>query len=323
MGKPIPLLVKLFPNIRDVFHPITSAQLKVIDANCERIQFSEHLSEKDFKTLSDFMKEKRINHLRVYGLNSVKNLDFLRHFDSIRELSVDVWDIEWLDGIDTQYANLRSLDLGSTKSKRFSLAFLPSFEDLKQISIDGFEKDVEAIGEVITLEELTLRSVTLDDLDFVGQLTSLWWFALKLGGTRNIMALSDTRPKYLEIWRARGLKNIDVISEMETLQFLFLQTLYRIWALPDLSNLSDLRKITIEDLRNLNNIRALFTASSIKELDVKGFNRVKVEDFISLKSHPSLERASIFTGSEKKNELVKQQLGLPDSLWGKTNFPFS
>jgi hypothetical protein len=167
-----------------------------------------------------------------------------------------------------------------------------------------------------------LRSITLPGLGFLKEIPSLWWLAIKLGGTSNISAITDLNLKYLELWRIRGFTNLMPLVKIPTIQFVFLETLTHIDSLPSLANLSNLRKISLWDLHNLSNIKSILEAPNLEELEILGLNKVKTREFLRLRDHPTLKRASIFVRREKKSARIHDGLMLPPAKWGKDEFPF-
>jgi hypothetical protein len=114
---------------------------------------------------------------------------------------VDVWTLEDLGGLQHLPAHLHSLGLGATKSRRFSLGLLTRFPHLQTLFVEGHSKDIEAIGHLAALEDLTLRSITLPDLRALLPLRRLQSLDIKLGGTKDLRLLPEVgRLRYLELW---------------------------------------------------------------------------------------------------------------------------
>ena len=123
------------------------------------------------------------------------------------------------------------------------------------------------IRELTTLEDLTLRSTTVPDLDFLAELDRLWSLDIKLGGTTNLAALSGMRGiKYLELWQVRGLAPTPgIVAELPGLQHLFLQSLPQVTALPDLASLQHLRRLVLQNMKGLDDLTAVGTAPALEE----------------------------------------------------------
>jgi Leucine-rich repeat (LRR) protein len=243
-------------------------------------------------------------------------------FQFLHRFEVDVWDIKSFAGIESLSRNLKFLGIGATKSKAHSLDFLSSFPQLEELYIEGHTKNIEAISGLKTLQKLTLRSVTLPNPDVLIPLKSLWWFALKLGGTKDLTKLPEVgHLKYLEIWMVKGLIDLDPISEVVSLQYLFLQALKRVTRLPSFKKLINLRRLHLQTMKGLNDLNPIIDSTSLEELVVCDAPHMKPQDFDVLVDHPSLKRVLVGLGSDKKNNAVNQKLPL-GSINGFSMFDF-
>ncbi len=268
------------------------------------------------------MEANGFDHLRVYGWGTVKNLDFLEHFRFIKQFSAEVWTIESFSGLENVYPELENLGIGKTKSRSLSLDFLPKMKKLKKLYLEEHQKQIEAIALMEKLEQLTLRSVTLKSLRFLSKVESLWWLAIKLGGTKDLSDLPKMQLKYLELWRILKLSNFEPLEDLVDLQFLFLEQITNMRKLPNFEKLNKLRKISLWDMHNLSDLSSLLRAPALEELEIHGKTKANLEDYFKLKAIPKLKRSSIFVGSDSKNEKIKAELGLRPGIWGKDNFPF-
>ena len=317
--------INSYPFIREINSPVTKDQLVPLDEKCRVIQFSSPLTDADHEKLSQFAKNYPAVSFRVYGhygKGQLNDLKFLRYYPFVKNFQVDVFEITSIDGIEHLPENLEYFGFRQTR-KRFSLDFLEKFKNLNELYIEGHDKDIEVISKLVTLERLNLRSITLKDLSILLPLKKLWWLAIKLGGTKNLSLLPKIGGlKYLELWMVRGLEDISSISELKSLQFLFLQDLKNVKELPDFSNCRSLKRIVIENLKGLSDLSPLLKATNLEELIVVSGNNFQPNDFVPLKNHKSLKSALIGLGSIKKNDKVKEILGLPKADYSKFDFKF-
>jgi delta 1-pyrroline-5-carboxylate dehydrogenase len=72
-----------------------------------------------------------------------------------------------------------------------------------------------------------------------------------------------------------------------------------------------LKRISLETMKGLRDLSPLATAPALEELVVGDTLQVQPEDFTAVAKLPTLKRASVFLGSNRRNEAVKQLLGLP------------
>lgn len=304
--------VKDYPFIRQIRSPITADQLRPLDARCRVVQFDEPLSDQDFQKLSRFMEVYPSVTLRIYGHYGLKpNLSFLNWFPFLRSFQVDVFNLEDWDGLSYLPSSLEYLGFGRTK-RRLSLKPIARFENLQDLFLEGHHKDIEVLAGLQRLRYLTLRSISLPNLQLLRGHSQLWSLALKLGGTKDLTLLPDLASlRYLELWMVRGLSNLDMIGNLNDLRYLCLQDLKHIARLPSFSKSSALRRCHIESLKGLSDLTPISEAPNLEELVIVRMNHLRLENFTPFKGHRALRAATIGLGSMKRNAEVSALLGLP------------
>lgn len=109
----------------DLRSPVTEADLERLDERPEVIQFSSALTEPDYALLGRWFEGQPTKTLRAYGSydGSITNLDFLRHFPSVRSFQADALyhSLTNIDGLGYLPSDVQFLALGQTK-KKLSLA---------------------------------------------------------------------------------------------------------------------------------------------------------------------------------------------------------
>jgi len=270
--------------------------------------------------------------LRVFGFYSqVCDLSFLQQMDNVRDFAADcLMDATGVENI-ARLTNLErlslgiyqlasfdilerlpaeqivSLDLGETSSKRLTLRPLDRFTNLKALSIDGHRKEIEVIGGLSRLEDVTLRSIGSVDLSFLQNLEQLWSLDIKLGGCRDLSGLAGMdQIKYLELWQIKGLQDLDVVSSLRGLQFLFLQSLANVVRLPDFSDLSRLQRIHCQNMNALMDLSALSSARSLEELFFSTSRALPPEAYEWIAELENLTAATVSLGSAKRDERFRE-----------------
>ena len=300
-----------FPFLRIVRPPITAAQLRPPGPECRTVQFSEILTEQDHEKLSKFVRNHPHLRLRVYG-DFHKNLDFLHYYPGIRHLEVDGFKLQDFDGLNDISPDLESLVLGQTKGQAHSLSFLQRFPRLRTLYVQRHTKDIEVIGSLLLLEDLTLRSITLPDLSILRPLKRLNSLDIKLGGTKNLDLLPKIgRLRYLELWMIRGLTDLRPIASVRTLQYLFLQALRNVKELPSLARLHSLRRLRLQTMKGLSDLRNAAKAPALQELVVLEMPHLEPEAFRPFTKSRTLRKATVQLGSDRQKKAVAELLGLP------------
>ena len=310
-------MARLYPYLREISSPVTADQLQPLAPECRTVQFCEPLTDNDHVKVAYLLRGYPAVALRVYGHRSQgHDLDFLRHYPDVRKISVDLYNLTDVSALE-QFASpeLESLAFGRTKSKTHSLAFLRRFRHLKSLYIEGHTKDIDTIGTLNRLEDLTLRSITLPDLSSLKPLKGLLSLDIKLGGTKNLGLLPEIgRLRYLELWLIRGLADVGPIGDIRTLQYLFLQALKNIKEIPPLARLRNLRRVYLETMKGLADLGPVAEAPALEDIVVVDMPHLQPLDFRAFVGHPTLRNARIGLGSFRKNRAVADLLGVPDVI---------
>lgn len=306
--------MKDYPYIRQLEPPLSAEQLRPLAPCCRVVQFSNPLSDAELRQVADFMRGYPGVSLRVYGhYGNGCNLDFLKFFPFLRQFQVDVFDLQDMDGLHHLPDNLEFFGFSQTRSKRFSLAFLSRFRSLRRLYIESHKKDIAVFSELSSIEELTLRSITLRDLSLLIPLRHLVSLDLKLGGTKDLSLLPEIgRLRYLELWMIRGLEDISSVGQVRTLQYLFLQALKHVKSVPSLRDLRLLRRVHLETMKGLYDLQPIADAPILEELLVIDMRHLRPEALRPFVGHRTLRSATVGLGSLKKNAVVDSMLGLPD-----------
>jgi hypothetical protein len=290
--------------------------LAPLSPRCEVVQFKSLPSEPDLRRLAEFLTDYPNMRLRAYGGydGSISDLEFLRFFPRVRRFhvtSLRYQDFISIDGLRFLPDDLEELAIGQTQ-RRLSLEPLARFQSLRTLYLEAQTKQIEVISGLPSLEDVTLRSITLPDLSLLAPLRRLRSLDIKLGGTQDLAVLPQLESlAYLELWGIRGLEDISPIATLGALQYLFLQDLARVDRLPNMTRMSSLRRVHIENLKNLTDLSPLLTAPALEELVMVNARHLTPEHFARLTSHPTLTSAQIGLGSKRKNDLVARLISLP------------
>lgn len=122
------------------------------------------------------------------------------------------------------------------------------------------KKGLESVSELTELERLTFRGVKMDNLDFIANL-NLRELRLYFGSYKNLDSIGKINIlKTLEISRTRQIPNYDFLKSLENLNSLCFEGMAQMDKLPDLSGLTNLKRIQIDNnsqLTDITNLRQL------------------------------------------------------------------
>jgi hypothetical protein len=298
---------------RFVSSPLTDEMLAPSATGRGIVQFGyQPLTDGDYGRLASWLEGYPEMTLRVYSSAVIRDLEFLRFFPSLRSFAADtLWNLQSLDGLRHLPETLQGLGLGATK-RQLDLRILERFPNLSWLYLEKQHRGIEVLSRLTELDELTLRSMTLPDLSLLLPLESLRSLDIKLGGTKDLGLLPRVgRPRYLELWRIRGLSDVSAAGKLPHLRHLFLQTLAHVTALPDLSEATVLRRIELETMKGIRDLRAIATAPALEELLLADMPQLRPDDLRPLVGHPSLRAVTAHLGGVKKNAEAAAILGLP------------
>ena len=241
-------------------------------------------------------------------LRAASGLEHLTELPKLESLNIGIYELDSFEFLaDLPCEQIRRLSLEMTGSKRPNLYHLERFKNLKTLYIEGHTKEIERVGSLKHLEDLTLRSVTVPDLSFLQKLHNLWSLDIKLGGCKDLSGLAGMNQiKYLELWQIKGLSDINVVSTLTGLQFLFLQSLANVVKLPDLSQLSHLKRLFCDHLNPSLDLSPLSAAPALEELFYATKGGLPPESYEWIAKLPCIRRATIALGSYKRNCQVKE-----------------
>ena len=298
---------------REVRSPLTDEMLRPSPTGRGVVQFESLLTDGDFSRLAEWLRQYSQMELRAYGSydGSIRDIEFLRFFPFLRRFAVDgIGSLESIDGLRYLPEDAEGIVIGWTKRK-LDLAILGRFGALRKLDIDGQTKNIGVISRLISLEGLTLRSITLPDLSILLPLDRLLSLDIKLGGTKNLGLLPRIGAlRYLELLMIRGLSDISAVGELPHLRHLSLQASKQVEAIPDLTRCVALRRVELMTMKGIRDLRPLATAPALEEVILADMPQIQPEDLRPLVGLPRLKAVS-YGDSLRKAAAAQALLGLP------------
>jgi len=278
---------------------------------------------RDHQLLGEFLADYPDTRVRLAATYMASDLEFLSHYSRVHRIAVELTQVTSFEGLRHLRPDLTELVLGDTAKKGVSLAPIHRFQQLKELTLVGQQKDIAVVGSLQTLERLALISIKLPDLSALLPLERLSRFELKLGGTTNLALLPQIgRLQYLEIWRVLGLTDLAPLASLTELEYLFLQHLRRVVSVPSLWECSRLRRIHIDRVM-LTDLGPLAAAPLLEELLLLDMPQLRVEAFTVLQGHPTLRALTAGVCNERKRAAIRELVGLDEVETYGTDFPFS
>jgi hypothetical protein len=302
-------------SLRILKPPLTPEQLRPLDERCRTVQFFAPFSDDEHQAIADFVRQYPRVCLRVFGgwEHPIGTLEFLKHYQGIRSLAVDVYRLQSTKGLELLADTVEALFLGPVHAPLLPRGTLLRFRKLRQLLIS---QDARLVSEAVKLPDLrvlSLNAVPKIDIGTLGQIPTLQGLAIGLGSVNdaNLLAKLTTLVR-LDLWRVKGIETADFLPSMSRLNHISMQDLPGIGCLPSLARLDRLHRIMIQGMKSLGDICGAADSPSLRELLVFASPKLTPDSFKPFIGHPSLTHASVALGSAKKNSAIKELLPLPE-----------
>jgi hypothetical protein len=235
----------------------------------------------------------------------------------LRRLVVTSLRLRSWEGIGHVAGTLEHLGMGDTTLRPVSIAPIAEARGLRSLGLAGPVKDAGSIERLEHVEELSLRSVTLPNLEPLlpmSRLRSLW---MGLGSTADLGLLPELAPlNELELWRIRGLSDVSVLGELPSLRTLRLQSMSAVTSLPSLARMAELRVLALDAMKGISDLTPVAEAPALEELLLVDMPQLGPHSLRPLVGHPTLRRGIWGFGSVRRNAAAYELLPLGDPPYG-------
>lgn len=245
------------------------------------IQISESLPQQAYCVIDKILEKRDDMHFRIWGLfgdmkfdlsclhllkhlkhltidahlrdrKDMLNLDVLTELENIRTLSLALFDLRDYSFVNHLSSDIEELCISADTMGGgiiFDCAWLTQYKKLKTLYLGKkARKHIECIAEIENLKNLTLRGIKLKDFNFLRK-NELHSLSIHLCGMNDLTSLTGYNSlKILELWRIMNLEDISFVSTLTNLEELYLRDLRHITALPDVSGLKNLKKISLDNV---------------------------------------------------------------------------
>lgn len=267
------------------YQDITQEMIDEIAQNdrIQMIQIDENLPDRAYQEIDRILERRPDLCFRIFGIGTYGNETFdlsvlsqMPHLSKIRidghlaknkeavnpEYLCDLPNLKGIhltlfDRLDYGFVKDLSADLEELilyadtmgKAVQFDCEWLLRYQKLQTLFLGKkAKKNIESISRITNLNSLSLSGIRVENFDFLKELC-LESFALLWCGNSDLTGLGDLISlRNLELWRIMKLDNLDFIKSLVNLETLKLQDLKHITTLPDLSKLTQLADIQINNV---------------------------------------------------------------------------
>lgn len=272
--------------------------------------------------LSFLSQLENVQQLSIDGILNSRNVEFISTLPNLSKLWLDIDDLKTFDFLESTSEKLIELDIGRTSSKKPDLKVVERFKCLEYLALRGQSKNIEVLSTLSNLSEISLCGITLSDFKFLHKLNKLDTLHLDLVKSRDFDSASTLNIKSLSVSEIRGLDDLSFISGFPSLQSLSLNCLNRVEKIPSLSSELSLRRVFIDNMKKLSDIKGLYSCINLENFIFRNSTTpLSVKDFMPIIKMERLKHATIGTGSVKKNDEVDKVLS-QENVGGYEHYDF-
>jgi len=285
--------------------------LDKVDDLCARcddrlhVRFYGHYNGFDARTV---MRLPHVKHLLIECGDGTQNFDVLWQLPHLEALSLSIFKLKTPDILaGGNFSRLRKLRLGPTKADIIDLGPVGEMKELRELSIHGHTRNIDAVGTSQNIERMRLHLGKNVRLGFVNSMGGLRRLSLFLGGRDDIDEIEGAGIEALEIERVRGFCRFGHLDRWHDLQTLMIEDQIK---LPELTfsaamkSLKHIRIINCKTLSRLNNIRDLPAVENVRI-----FSTALDFDKLCAAGLPiSLRQLAFWTSSNKRNGMIEQKI---------------
>ena len=268
----------------------------------------------DFNTL---LKIPNVKNLYVDCLTKAENINAIEQLQNLGKLSLGVYELKETEILNSpNLKRLTELIITDTRTKAFNLEYLKDYKDLKSLIISGHNKNIDAVGELSSLEYLSFNSIKKTPVDFVNKLRKLKTLKFILGGRENIHEIEENEIEHLKIVWVRGFNDLSNISNFKKLKTLLVEDNIQLPGIRFDKDLTYLEDLKILNCKTLNSLTGLENLASLKQLRIYK-TAIEFDKLINQRLPKDLKTFAFYTNKQKVDNEIKQVLaskGFTDGL---------
>ena len=294
------------------------SHLNELCSRCDKnfaIRFYGHYSGAfDFNTL---LKIANVKSLYVDCLTKAENVKALEQLQYLEKLSLGVFELKETEIFNSpNLKRLSALIIAETRTKALNLEYLKDYKDLKFLIIGAHNKNINAVGELSSLEYLSLNSLKKTIVAFVNKLKKLKTLKFILGGRENIHEIEENEIQNLEVVWIRGFNDLSNISNFRKLKTLLIEDNIQLPGIHFNKELLYLEDLKILNCKTLNSLTGLENLPSLKQLRIYKTD-LDFGKLINQNLPKALKTFAFYTSKQKVDNEIKQILegkGYTDGL---------
>ena len=258
-----------------------------------------------------------VKSLCVDCLLKADHVEAITKLNNLKKLVLGVYELNETEILSApNFKNLTKLFISDTKTKALNLEYLKVYNQLEYLIVCKHTKNINAIGELKKLNQLSLNSISKVPIGFVNQIPNLKTLRIILGGRENIHELEGSTIEHLDLIWIRGFNNLSNISNFKNLKSLLVEDNIQLPSIHFDQTLTALKDIKILNCKTLASVTGLGSLPALNNLRIFRTN-VDFYSFINQPLPPSLKILAFGTWKAKIDKDIKSVLqarGFSDGL---------
>lgn len=251
----------------------TAASLAALNTLCEElddklgVRFYGHYAGKF--DCANLRRLPAVKNLYLDCLDAVENFDALKDLQCLSQLSIGIWELDEPDFLSwSNLCTVSGLRVSGTRKNNVDLKYLENYTRLTALFLNGHIKNIEAIGRLRNITDLTLSIPSSVSIAFLNLLPDLKKLRFILGGRKNLDELSVTTIETLEIVRVKGFNGLGNLGKFKHLKELSIEDQIQLKSLDFGSELFNLTGVRLLNCKCLDTVVGLSSLRNLRELRV-------------------------------------------------------
>lgn len=249
-----------------------------------------------------------VKNLELNCMNAVENIDELKQLQCLVRLNIGIFELNVPDFL--SWENLRSiavLGIPATRKNNIDLQYLSGYRNLVTLFLGGHVRNLDAIGTLPQLTELSLNLPATASLEFLNRLPNLRSLRFILGGRANLDEIVTYPLEQLEIVRVRGLSSLNNLHRFRNLKSLIIEDQIQLKTLDFGTELRNLTSVRLINCKNLETVSGLPHLLKLNSLRVFG-TAIDFDDVVHQELPESLEIFAFYTKNKRKDSAIIERL---------------
>ena len=236
------------------------------------------------------------------------NLNDFQCFNQIQNVEIHNTTLSFnsIDGIQN-FKTLKSFSLFYRYGKEIELELLKSCNALEELVLDEplTKQQHEILSQINSIKKIKIKS--LNPLFLTQKLANIEFLEVH-NLLESSLGLKMPYLKKLRIYNSNKITELDFLSSLQKLEWLFLCGLNKVTVLPDFTNLSVLQQVALQNMKRLNDVSSLKTIKQLTTLCLRySMTDLGMLSWLTPESFPFLKNLNIELKSKGETKIFYER----------------